>query len=383
VIRVLHVASGNLYGGVETALVMLARERHRCQDMEPHFAVCFPGRLAEELAAAGAPVHMLGEVRVRRPVSIWRARRRLASLLFSAAIDVVTCHAPWTHALFGPVPRAAGRPLVLWLHAPFLGRHWLERWAHHTPPDALISNSRFTAAASAGAFANVPTEVVYFPVSLPEVKLGVAEQYAIRAELDTTVEATVIVQAGRMEPLKGWHMHIDALGALRDLSGWVAWFIGGPQGTTERRYSENLKHAARRLGIRDRIRFLGERTDVARLLGAADIYCQPNTEPDSFGLAAVEALLAGLPVVTTGAGGLAEIVDDTCALRVASDSRAVAAGLRQLVADATLRRQLGASGLARVQKLCHPTTQMKHVGRALAAVAERYRHHTLAREVDT
>ena len=193
-IRVLHVVSGNIYGGVETSLVTLARERHRCPDMEPHFAVCFLGRLADELTATGAPVHMLGEARVRRPLSVWRARRRLASLLPAAAIDVVTCHAPWTHALFGRVPRAAGRPLVLWLHAPFLGRHWLERWAHHTPPDALISNSRFTAAASAGAFANVPTDVVYFPVSVPEVGLGVAQRHAIRAELDTTADATVIVQ---------------------------------------------------------------------------------------------------------------------------------------------------------------------------------------------
>src|SRR5207245_2332412 len=228
-------------------------------------------------------------------------------------------------------PRAAGRPLVLWLHAPFLGHHWLERWAHHTPPDALISNSRFTAAESAGAFANVPTDVVYYPVSVPEVGLGVAQRLAIRAELDTPADATVVVQAGRMEPWKGWHVHIEALGALRDLPGWVAWLVGGPHGAAQRRYTENLEHAAHRLGLLDRVRFLGERTDVARLLGAADVYCQPNTEPESFGLAVVEALLAGLPVVTTGAGGLVEIVDDTCALTVAAHSRAVAAGPRQLV----------------------------------------------------
>ena len=382
-IRVLHVASGNIYGGIETLLVTIARERRRCPDMEPHFAVCFPGRLADELAAAGAPVHMLGEVRVRRPVSVWRARRRLASLLPAAAIDVVSCHAPWTHALFGRLSRAARRPLVLWLHAPFLGRHWLERWAHHTPPDALISNSRFTAAASAGAFADVPMEVVYSPVSVPEVGLEVAQRRAIRAELDTTADATVIVQIGRMEPLKGWHVHVEALGALRELPGWVAWLVGGPRGAAERRYTEDLKHAAGRLGILDRVRFLGERTDVARLLGAADVYCQPNTEPESFGLAVVEALLAGLPVVTTGAGGLVEIVDDTCALTVATHSRAVAAGLRQLVADTVLRRQLGTSGPVRARKLCHPTTQMMHIGRTLAAVAERHRHHAMAGDVDT
>ena len=75
--RVLHIVSGRLYGGVETALVTMARYRLLCPEVEPEFAVCFDGRLRDELTAAGAPVHMLGEVRVRHPLSIFRARRRL------------------------------------------------------------------------------------------------------------------------------------------------------------------------------------------------------------------------------------------------------------------------------------------------------------------
>ena len=76
--RVLHIVSGRLYGGVETALVTMARCRLLCPEIEPEFAVCFDGRLRDELTAAGAPVHMLGEVRVRHPLSILRARRRLS-----------------------------------------------------------------------------------------------------------------------------------------------------------------------------------------------------------------------------------------------------------------------------------------------------------------
>src|SRR5579872_6438503 len=52
-IRVLHVAAGKLYGGVETLLVTLARYHKLCPEMEPEFAVCFEGRLAEELRATG------------------------------------------------------------------------------------------------------------------------------------------------------------------------------------------------------------------------------------------------------------------------------------------------------------------------------------------
>jgi hypothetical protein len=61
-LRVLHVSSGNLYGGVEVILATLARLRHLCPEMEPHFGVCYEGRLSQELTAAGAPVHMLGRV---------------------------------------------------------------------------------------------------------------------------------------------------------------------------------------------------------------------------------------------------------------------------------------------------------------------------------
>ena len=59
-VRVLHVIGGQLYGGVETLLLTLARLRHLCPGMQPEFAVCYGGRLADELRAAGVPVHLIG-----------------------------------------------------------------------------------------------------------------------------------------------------------------------------------------------------------------------------------------------------------------------------------------------------------------------------------
>src|SRR6266850_1619962 len=127
--RVLHVYSGNLYGGVETMLVTLARHRNSCKEMEPHFAICFDGRLSDELVGAGALTHQLGNVRLRQPSSILRARRKLRELLGQGTFDVVICHGPWSLAIFGPVARAARLPLVFWLHGPVSGSHWTERWA--------------------------------------------------------------------------------------------------------------------------------------------------------------------------------------------------------------------------------------------------------------
>ena len=123
----MHIVSGRLYGGVETLLVTLARCSALSAAMEPEFALCFDGRLRDELAETGAPVHLLGEVRARHPVSVMRARRRLRELLNTRSIDVVVCHLPWTEAVFGTVARRAGVPLVFWMRGPANGRGWLER----------------------------------------------------------------------------------------------------------------------------------------------------------------------------------------------------------------------------------------------------------------
>ena len=81
--RVLHVYSGNLFGGIETMLLTMARERALCPAIEPAFALCFEGRLGDELAATGVSVHRLPEVRASRPMTIRRARRQLAAVIES------------------------------------------------------------------------------------------------------------------------------------------------------------------------------------------------------------------------------------------------------------------------------------------------------------
>ena len=106
--RVLHVSAGNLYGGVETVLVTLARCRALCPTLHHEFALCYAGRAEDELRAAGATVHRLDEVRVRWPLTIPRARRALRGLIEQRGINAVICHSAWPQAIFGPAVPTGG-----------------------------------------------------------------------------------------------------------------------------------------------------------------------------------------------------------------------------------------------------------------------------------
>lgn len=377
--RVLHLAAGNLFGGVETLLLALSGSRTVCQEMEPFFALCFAGRLSEELNRTGTPPFLLGPTRVRWPWTVWRARSRLRRLLRQVSFDVVVCHACWPHAQFAPVVRVAGMPLVFWCHDVPTGRHWLERRAGRIPPDLVLANSHYTRAAQGMLFPSTPGKVLYPPVlGLSGMEVGglarqdASQKFALRAALLTPQDAVVILQTSRLERWKGHGLLLQALGLLKEAKGWFCWIAGGPQRPEEEAYLRELRGEVERLGLAGRVRFLGQRSDISHVLAAADIHCQPNTMPEPFGIAFIEALQAGLPVVTTSLGGALEIVDESCGLLVPpGDPARLADGLRLLIAEPALRQRLAGGGPRRARQLCAPENQLGQLHAALAAITSR------------
>jgi glycosyltransferase involved in cell wall biosynthesis len=124
------------------------------------------------------------------------------------------------------------------------------------------------------------------------------------------------------------------------------------------------------------VRFLGQRQDVPDVLAAADLFCQPNEAPEPFGIALVEALWAGRPVVTTRMGAAPEVLGEGCGVLVPPEPRALAAALERLVADAGERGRLGAQGPVRARALCEPAARMG----ALAAQLEACVRQSAARK---
>jgi len=371
-VRILHVANGRLFGGIERMLVTLAASAGAsASPLRFEFAICSRGRLADELRDAGGFVHVLGDVRLSRPVSVWNARSRLRDLMAALGCEAVVCHAPWTLALFAPVARRAGVPVVFWQHDAATGRTFVERWAAVSPPDLAIANSRWTARTT--PVLHPSASVVVIPCAVaPPPPLTSERRAALRQALGATPEECVLLMASRMEAWKGHVRLLRAAATLGDGFRWRIWIAGGPQREREAAHARMLGRLARDLGIAPRVAFLGERRDMPALLQAADVLCQPNTRPEPFGIVFAEALLAAIPVITSAMGGAVEIVDDTCGRLVPpGDDAALVTALRDLCGSAALRTRLGSAGPAHASRRCAPGVILPLIEAAVSACLSR------------
>ena len=346
--RILHVHSGNMFGGVERMLETLAPANAGTAPVHSSFALCFGGRAGETLRAAGADVHPL-------------------ELLGAGPWNAVMVHSAWSEGIFGPTVLKHGMPLVRWLHAPQPGPAWLERLSARARPSLVLCNSRYTLDAARKGPGDAPMTVCY-PPSQPS-RTGDRDRAEVRRDLHADPGAIVIAIAARMEAWKGHETLLASLALLPE-GPWEAWIAGGPQRPAEEEYHDRLRATVRNSGLSSRVRFLGERSDVARILQAADIYCQPNSGAEPFGLSFVEALAAGLPVVTTSIGAAPEIVNAGCGVLVPPGSaRAVADALRGLIENSSSRQAMGACARVRAQEFCDLPRSLARLSAELARVA--------------
>jgi glycosyltransferase involved in cell wall biosynthesis len=159
---------------------------------------------------------------------------------------------------------------------------------------------------------------------------------ADRAALATPADAPLVLVMARMHEKKG----IDTiLEALTQCPGVYLWLAGeGPERT-------KYEAMCRGLGLDDRVRFLGWRTDRAALYQAADIFALPSRyEP--FGTVIAEAWAMRRPLVATrAAGAAAHVSDGTDGLLVPiGDAAALAQAMRRLAGDKGLRERLAQGG---------------------------------------
>jgi glycosyltransferase involved in cell wall biosynthesis len=206
--------------------------------------------------------------------------------------------------------------------------------------DLVIANSRATAATVEG----VPVEVIHPSVDPDDV----SSMHPQRREIHP-----VIGVACRLVPIKGLP---DLLAAfrliLRDFPEARLHIAGsGPE-------DARLRTAAEQDGIRDKIVFLGWRENIRADMRRWDVYAQSSLE-EGFGLSVLDAMAAGLPVVATNVGGIAEVVieGETGFLVPPANPELMAERLRELLANDQMRLRMGTAGRMRAVRAFSPARE--------------------------
>ena len=132
-----------------------------------------------------------------------------------------------------------------------------------------------------------------------------------------------------------------------------------------------VRERAQRLGLGDRVRFLGEIENVECVVSAADVALFPS-ESESFGLSALEAMACGVPVVATDIGGLPDTIvhGETGFLHTVGDTAGMAASVGRLLGDDALRRRMGVAGVERTRGKFSLTTMLERHEQLYASLLE-------------
>jgi glycosyltransferase involved in cell wall biosynthesis len=171
----------------------------------------------------------------------------------------------------------------------------------------------------------------------------------VRAELGAPADAAVLLTLGALVRRKGLDVLLAALARLAARGVEPLCWLGGdgPERAA-------LEKRAAKLGLAPRVRFLGPRRDVGDLLAAADVLVMPSRR-EGLGVAALEAMAAGTPIVASNVGGLGEAVVEgrTGLLVPPADADALAAALGRMLGDGALRARCAAEGPRRIDEGFH------------------------------
>jgi len=329
VVKVLHVITGLTAGGAESQLRLLCR--HLDADCEV-VMLAGEGLLAAPFRADGVRVIGLGMGGNRD----LRAVGRLVSLMRAGRYDCVHTHL-FRAGLYGRLAaRLAGVPRVLATEHS-LGAALLEGRRADRPGlralylagerlgDRTIAVSAATARhMTAWGVPAAKVTVVPNGVDAGSLAFRPERRTAMRTSLGLAEDTFVVGGVGRLVATKRFDLVLEAVAAV---PGAHLLLVGdGPEGPA-------LRARAAELGIGDRVHLPGATDDVSGALAAMDLFVSPCPE-ETYGLAVLEALAAGLPVRYAACPALEELDPEAApqAHRVAPDAEVLAAEIRSAAA---------------------------------------------------
>jgi glycosyltransferase involved in cell wall biosynthesis len=330
---------------------------------------CAEGPMLEIPRAEGFRVVPVPFARSLNPVAQARALQALTAMFRAETFDLVHGHMPISGLLARAAARRAGVPKVaytghgflfnqpgpLWRKGLSLGLEWLGGRA--TDVFMTVSQEEAMDARRLG----IARHAVGIGNGRPPARFrpDPAARAAVRAELGAAEDDCVVVIVSRIVRHKG---HLELLRAMERVPNATLWVVGnrldsdhGPD--LEPAFAE----AARVLG--PRLKRLGYRDDIPRVLAASDVFCLPS-HFEGLPMSVIEAMLTGLPVVATDIRGPREQVRHgvTGLLVPPLVVEPLAKAIATLADDPALRTRMGAAG--RLYALDH-FDEDKVIGRTL------------------
>ena len=337
-VRILYYYGGpHLDTGSPRALVALVDILDRTR-MYPLFLATGSGPLVDALEARGVEIRRgkVANVSYRNPLAGLRGVLKHARCLREWKIDLVHLNEfGWNLDLvFGAW--LARVPVLLHVHLPgevawqnlhrFIARQVL--FVSHAQMRAIGHVHRVQKKA----------DVLYNLVDLDRFACGSTIRRALGLDNETTVVGTV----AQLRYGKGIDTLLETASALLPEFPQLVFAVVGPLGHGEESFGRAMIEAARHPRFEGRVRFLGSRTDIPDVLASFDIFFLP-TRKETFGIAVLEALASGLPVVAGDVGGVSEIVcsPELGTLVPPGDVQACIVGLRRLLLDPDMAQVMG------------------------------------------
>jgi glycosyltransferase involved in cell wall biosynthesis len=346
-IRILHIIGQLHGGGCERQLLGV------CQRLDARrfdLSVCWYGPMAHELdgefRAAGVNTIFFNKF----SMSAWRFFLTLRRKIQEVSPDIV--HTWLTSANFWGrwAAVSCGVPHIVASERSLVTKPGLIQRASEralAPRSHRLANSK-VAAASAQRLSGLPAErirVIYNAVSVEPVDREAARAEA-RRELGVPGDQRLVVMVAHLRPGKNYEMFVRCGARMRTLRPGVT-FVSLGSGPLEAQLIEQ----AASLGARHDVRFLAERADVPLWLAGADLFCL-TTYHEAFPNSVLEAMAAGLPIVTTPFSSLDELTggQDLVVKVPFDDDEAMAREIAALLDDPERRRRLGEEGRSWVRE---------------------------------
>jgi glycosyltransferase involved in cell wall biosynthesis len=327
-----------------TFLRSVDRER-----IQPVVAFFEQGPLVDEVVALGMEAIVIPAGRLRQPWAVVRTVNSLARLLEREQPDLLLNWMAKTH-LYGAFAALATRRAnrVVWWQHSVSRRHWLDRCATLLPARAIGCSSHHAAAAQAATWPHRRVFVVHPGIDEP-ARSGDEVRLRRRKALGIAPSRHVVGLVGRIEPGKRHELFLDVVATLVDrglpVHGLV---VGGALPGKPSQTMGQLETEVRRRGLEADVTLTGQVPDACVLIELMDVLVS-LAPAEAFGIAVVEAMALGVPVIACASGGPREIIEDGESGLLLTDSRPehVADAVQRVLDDVRLRERLSGAGVER------------------------------------